>query len=261
MPNAKDIIAEENNNLLVIADAGDGKTHFMGTCPKPYIFDLDNGMKTLRGLDIEYGTFFDAEPGIKANPKLGRYEFGTAWIELQKQMNVIGKQLDEGTCPFETLCFDSLTTLATLCMNYVLKNAGRALPEQRDWGSFLNLMKAFVGTITTWPIQCVLSAHIKRDENTVTGVVEKLPLISGQFSGMVPIYFDEVYFVDKKGGKFTVITQSTPQIRMAKSRLGIPSGTAFNHAAIMAAIGTASKAPTPASKDPAVAAVTGSIFT
>lgn len=244
MPNARDIQVEGSTSHLIIADGGHGKTYYMGTCPKPFIFDFDNGMKTLRGKDIDFETYFDAQDGMPKNEARGCYEWGTSWTKFQVKLNEIGALMDKGQCPYETLCFDSLTTLADLCMNYVLKSAGRNYKtiEQRDWGSFLNLMKAFAGTITSWPIQCVLSAHIKRDENLTTGVTEKLPLISGQFSGIVPIYFDEVYYVDVKAGgpgkpaSYTIITQPNMTIKMAKSRLGVPSGTPLDHPSIMAAI-------------------------
>jgi hypothetical protein len=237
MANAKDIQPEGNSSILLIGDSGTHKTYFLGTCPKPYIFDFDNGMLVNRGKDIEYDKFIDAPKGGKAKPEQGIYEHGTAWFAYIKKVNEIGALLDTGKCPFKTLGLDSLTMMADLCMNMVLKNNGRDLPTQADWGAFLKAMKTTVQQLNSWPIQVVLTAHIKRDMNDLTQTVEKLPLISGQFSGLVSVLFNEVYFTeaaaDKDGKmKFWLVTQQTVNIKQAKSTLGVPTGTETTYPAI-----------------------------
>jgi hypothetical protein len=119
----------------------------------------------------------------------------------------------------------------------ILKTNGHETMSQPDWGAFLRAMKTTVQQITSWPIQIVLTAHVKRDTNELTQTVEKLPLISGQFAGLVPVLFDEVYFAEvttgaDKKAKFTLQTHSTPTIRQAKSRLGVPSGIETDYANI-----------------------------
>lgn len=237
MANAKDIQPEGNSSILLIGDSGTHKTFFLGTCPKPYIFDFDNGMLVNRGKDIEYDKFIDAPKGGKAKPDQGIYEYGTGWMSYIKKVNEIGALMDKGICPFETLGLDSLTMMADLCMNFILKTNNRDAPTQGDWGAFLKAMKTTVQQLNSWPIQVVLTAHIKRDMNDLTQTIEKLPLISGQFSGLVSVLFNEVYFAeaaaDAKGNmRFWLVTQQTINIKQAKSTLGVPTGTETSYPAI-----------------------------
>lgn len=237
MANAKDIKPEGNSSILLIGDSGTHKTFFLGTCPKPYIFDFDNGMLVNRGKDIEYDKFIDAPKGQPARPTDGIYVWGTAWMEFIKKVNAIGEMIGKGTCPFRTLGLDSLTLMADLCMNFILKTNNRESPTQADWGAFLKAMKTVVQQLNSWPIQVVLTAHIKRDMNDLTQTIEKLPLISGQFSGLVSVLFNEVYFTeaasDKDGNmKFWLVTQQTVNIKQAKSTLGVPTGTETSYDAI-----------------------------
>lgn len=235
--NAKDIQPEGNSSILLVGDSGTHKTFFLGTCPKPYIFDFDNGMLVNRGRDIEFDRFIDAPKGQKAQPDKGIYEWGTGWMAVVRKVNELGAMLDQPNKPFETLGFDSLTMWADLCMNFVLKTNGRDNPTQQDWGAFLKNIKTMVQQVNSWPVQVILTAHIKRDMNDLTQTIEKLPLISGQFSGLVSVLFNEVYFAEAaadKNGKMSwwLVTQPTINIKQAKSTLGVPTGTETHYDAI-----------------------------
>lgn len=247
MPNAADIKIGTDASFLLVGDGGTHKTWFIGTCPSPiYIFDTDKGMSIHSGrADIDYDTFRELPRGTtlpKTGGKIyradeGWYEWGTAWPAFLKKLNEIGRLIDEGTCKYRTIGVDSLTMLTDIAMSYILRNNGRSDMEQRDWGTFLSNMTTVFSNLTGWPLVKVLTAHIKRDENLITGTSEKLPNVPGQFAGKVGVLFDEVYYTDFKSTpiktgeparkvEWFLQTQPDGVIKQAKSRsYNVPSGT------------------------------------
>ena len=244
--NAADIRIDTDASFLLIGDSGTKKTSFIATCPQPsFTFDFDKGMAVHRGnADIFYDTFKELPKGQAIDPKgtrftqaEGWYEWGKAWPAFLKRINEIGREIDSGTCVYQTLAIDSLTLMTDACMNYVLRENNRTVPEIRDWGAFLSNMSAVFSQLTAWPLVKVFTAHIKRDENQVTGAIEQLPLVPGQFAGKVSVYFDEVYFCQVgsepvKPGSTDRVTKwflkTTPDAvyKQAKSRkYNLPNGT------------------------------------
>lgn len=249
MPSAADIRLDGPAAFLLIGDGGTHKTFFIGTCPSPiYVFDFDKGMDVHAGRsDITYDTFKELPRGEKLE-KEGQLEqegwhvCGKAWPAFLKKLNEIGRAIDKGECPYKTIAVDSLTLAADACMNFVLSENNRTQMEQRDWGAFASNMNVLFGQLTGWPLVKVLTAHIKRDENLVTGAVEKLPLISGQSSGKVPVFFPEVYYTeaktetkgDKRVTTFTFRCQQDTVHKQAKSRkFNLSDGTPTDYREIM----------------------------
>jgi hypothetical protein len=241
MPTTEDLKDDNKTSFLLVGDSGTQKTGFFATCPKPlYIFDTDKGMARLAGVKgIGYDTFKELPRNEKFDPKgelakEGFYEYGTAWGAILKKINEIGRLIDQGKNEFKVIGFDSLTLLTDVAQSHILKQTGHDSMQQNDWGAFLNNMSQLFGQLTAWPVLKVLTAHIKRDENLITGTTEKLPLVPGQFSGKVSVYFDEVYFTDvknegvgdKKIAKYFIHTVPDAVMRQAKSRkYNLPTGT------------------------------------
>lgn len=242
MPNAKDKRTNPTPSILLVGDGGTGKTRFIATCPKPFIYDFDNGLISIAGTDVEYETFKDAPYGVKVGPiqkAAGIYEWGTAWPAFIKHLNEnVAAQLEKGEVQFGIYAIDSLTTLAMICMNYVLKESGKngkSTPEIQHWGMVLRLLEVVMDQLTALPVPLVVTAHIKRDNNLVTENTELLPLVGGQLSGKIGIYFDEVWYTERKSVPAkgtdpariitTIKTDAVGLYKQAKSRHNIPSGT------------------------------------
>jgi hypothetical protein len=248
MPKTEDLKPGDKTSFLLIGDSGTLKTTFLGTLPKPtYIIDTDKGLGTLAGIKgIEYDTFKELSKNEKAPTgrmkEEGFYEWGTAWPAIIARMNEkIGRPLDAGNCEFKAFGVDGLTMLTDCATSYILKQNGKkSIDEYKDgrqfWGAFLNNMSEFFGQISAWPMPKALTAHVRRDENQFTGITEKMPLVPGQFSAKVSVYFDEVYFTDivnepvpagqPKKTRPILHTQSDAAMRAARSRdLKIPTAT------------------------------------
>lgn len=241
-------VPDEGKSILLVGDSGTHKTWFIGTCPTPYIFDFDKGLAILRGRELGYGTFKDApynSPKSVINKDRGIYEWGTAWPAFLTKLNELGGMIEKGNCPYKTLGLDSITTLGMITMNYVLKANSRTPtegPRIQDWGAQIGLLETVIDQLTSWTAFIkVVTAHIQRDTNMLTQTVEKLPLVTGKLAGKLSIYFDEVWFADVKAaaaGKpeseraFFLKTVSDGTFRQAKSRFGVPNGTATNWSAV-----------------------------
>lgn len=254
MPSGADISIDDNTSFLLVGDGGTHKTFFIGTCPQPsFTFDLDAGFAIHQGrADMDFALFKEVSQGVKLTDwqkASGWYEWGMAWPAIKDQLNKIGKSMDAGECKYKTLAFDSLTMLVDCALSYILKahatadNPSGIFKDGRQmWQPFLSNMSELFGQFSAWPITKILTAHVKRDENITTGFTERLPLVSGQFSGKVGIYFDEVYYTDvkvtgtspNKKEEFFFKCHQDGMIKMAKSRkYNLPDGLATDYREII----------------------------
>lgn len=251
MANAKNITSGDAN-ILIVGDSGTHKTRFFGTFPEGTVevADFDKGMASLAGKNIEFETFKEAAAGQKVEPwqtKLGIYPAGMAWPAFIQWVNKIGDRLATGNGP-KVLGLDSLTFMSMIAMSKILKDNNWDVPNQGAYGAQQEYLKRVLNQISAWPVRLVCTAHIKRDDNLVTGVSEKLPLLTGQLAGFISAFFDEVYFTDTvtiaakpaAGTKpaepsrteVVVRTKINPSMRQAKSRWNVPDGTPLDWAAI-----------------------------
>lgn len=239
MPNSKDLAANTAPKILIIGDGGTEKTRFLASAGV-FVYDFDKGMDSTAGQDVEYVTFKDAPHGSKAfNKEEGIYPYGEAWPAFINHLNtVVWPQVEKGTFPFRGIGLDSLTTLSNISMNYVLKGNGKAAaaPEIQHWGQQLRLLETVMDQLTAWNIAVMVTAHIKRDDNIVTSITEYLPMVAGQLSGRVGIYFGEVYYTKRVGTgndtRTVFITVAQGMYKQAKSRRNVPNDTAAKWSAI-----------------------------
>lgn len=233
--NAKDMEATPYPSLLLIGENGTHKTYFIGTCPAPLLYDFDGTPLVLRGKNIPIARFKDAPKGSKVvNPKIGIYEWGTAYPKFLEHLNKVGGAIEEPDFPYKTIALDSLTSLGRIALNYVLKETGYVVGPKTPvdpgtWGFQSGLMQAVCEQINAWPVIKVLTAHVQRDSNAVTGNVEKLPLTTGKFAAGVGSLYDETYYTEATGTganqKFVFRTSQDGILKHAKSPLGVPDKT------------------------------------
>ena len=221
---------EYTENFLLIGESGTGKTQMAGTFPRPYVFDFDKGVRTLGTSFTNYVQFIEAPAGRK--PRAGMYEWGTGWAAFLKEQDRIGTLMDKADWPHDTLVYDSLTTLQDLALSAVLKAAssGKSRYTKGDpvdqglWGAQMMLIQELVAEVRGWPGLKVFTAHIQKDTNAITGAVEKMALVTGKLAGRLPVYFDEIYFLDVKGiGKertHFIRPMSDAIHRSARTRIG-----------------------------------------
>jgi hypothetical protein len=111
----------DNTNIfgLLKGPSGAGKSVAALSFPDPYVFDLDHKMpaiarKHFPKKSVEYDTYEDIDP---LSAKI------TGWLE-------------SNDCPYETLIYDSITSLVRIIMNSIAKAKGESTPQM------LKMMKA-----------------------------------------------------------------------------------------------------------------------
>ena len=200
--------------ILIYGASGTGKTHFLGTCPKPYVFDFDNGAETLMGMGVEF-TADLYEPLVNGtwerfNTKLQEFEAGKV----------------QGV---RTLAIDSLTAFCDMVEARVLKlnNHDVFHKTQEDWGHELSTIEQVMYRLN----QCskyyhvVVTAHEQLKEDAVRGETFVVPIVSGkQMPFSLPKWFTEVYrlYTDRTKEKkpdYKMLTCADRRYS-AKSRLG-----------------------------------------
>lgn len=235
MPNAKELIQNPWPSILLVGESGTHKTYFLGTCPRPVIFDFDGTMLVLRGKDVDYFRFKDApknSPAKVIKPDIGIYEWGTAYPAFLHKLNEVGGKLDDpANRQYDTVALDSLTSLGRIALNYVLKETGynvtpKSPVDPGTWGFQSGLLQSVCEQVNTWPVIKVMTAHVQRDTNMVTNNMEKLPLTTGKFAAMVSSLYDEVYYCETSGvgaaQKFILRTNQDGIMKHAKSPCGVP---------------------------------------
>ena len=203
--------------VLVYGKAGTGKTTLAASFPKPYFFDFDDGLISVRGGDFLYDTFQD----VKRNGLIVK----AATVDARKTLKLI----ENGTIECDTIVIDSLTTFQDSAMTEVLQSENRKNAERQDWKTFADLILDFVTRCMILDKNFIMTAHEAYVEDLLNGKVYVSPYAMGK---MVPRrltnLFDEVYRSvaekgkDKDGKIVTLYRLATKpdKSREAKSRLG-----------------------------------------
>jgi len=203
--NAKDITTDEMKlKVLIYGKSGTGKTGWGCSFPKPYVFDFDNGMLGQRGKDIEYDV----------------YSGPSAYQDLDLKLRMF-----ESDCPFETLIFDSITTMQEARLNMLVQMSSRKTASQAEWGMLIIKLREFLDQVTKLDKNIVVITHEILVQDELIGEISYMPVIYGKkLPAQFPLFFDEVYRLiggkdtDDKASYHFLTSAGTNY--MAKSRLG-----------------------------------------
>lgn len=194
MPNTKDIKLT-HLKVLVWGEAKSGKTTFAATFPHPYFFDLDGGMLTLAGRDIEYETY----TGDKGYRKFR--------LDLPK----IAERDD-----IDTLVIDSLSSMHSFMMDEIQKLSGTwpGTPQIQEYGIQVVKIRKFLYELVSYNKHVVLIGHEQIWQDDVTKEVFILPLIVGKkLPNRLGNWFDEFYHMEaiptKNGLEYKIRTRKS----------------------------------------------------
>jgi hypothetical protein len=206
--NTKDLTPSNLNlNVLIYGKSGTGKTSWAAHFPKPYIFDFDKGVMSIRGKDVEYDTYSGKDAYSKFERKLLSFETN---------------------CPYETIIIDSLTTMQDYCMDRILEINAVKQPRIQDWGALINEIKDVMMRGAKLNKNFIVVAHEQLVQDSQSGVFVVQPLVSGKsLPGQLPLWFDECYRTHvsrTKDGKASYVFQTVGDDKCtAKSRLNVLS--------------------------------------
>lgn len=226
-------------NVLLIGATGTGKTHSLVTLVEagitPHILFTEPGMSTIgkalkdKGLPENSVKWHYVKPAtqdfasmIEMSKNLNRMSFKLItemtdpakgqylqWIEVLRQCeNFTDDRTGEecgNVCEWGTdraLIFDSLSGLNVMSMALIV--GGRPTRALPDWLIAQNNLLNFLNKIAT-DTHChfVMTGHIEREQDDITGGVQLMPSTLGKsLAPKVPLNFDEVIMTKRLPDKF-----------------------------------------------------------
>lgn len=155
-------------NGVIYGPPGVGKTIFAGTSQKrsTYIFDVDNGMTSLRSHIVKNGLRSDLIR-IKRVESFADFSEGiTEMLKLKPDIVVL----------------DSATELFRVLKRETASSAGHETPDQRDWGKVLDIMEEFTVSMRNNNSHYIMTAHEWTKNDATLGIPVVRPSFQGRFA-------------------------------------------------------------------------------
>lgn len=224
--------------VLLNGPTGSGKTHSLRTFIEagitPFILFTEPGMRTVSDISCEDGLHFKYVPpatptwnDLYDNAKkintmsfkslaqlsdMNKQKYGQ-FLELVTTMNDFvcdrcgqhfGDVSQWGTD--RALCVDSLSGLNIMAMDMVV--GAKPVKAMGDWGVAMDNLERYInGLVVNTQCHFVLTAHLEREQDEVTGAVHLMPATLGRkLAPRMPRFFDDVILCKNEEGKFTWAT-------------------------------------------------------
>lgn len=203
-----DNVADKKLNILLWGKPGSGKTHFMGTAPKPFIIAAEDGVLTLHDKSIPYYL-------LKSDEKV--YDTVMAIIDSANKKEGVFEDR-------ETVCLDSIWKLNSMILEEVQEELGTTTGFAM-WDLLKLRMSKIHSALLASDYHYILSAGEKYKEDKVDGSMKVIFNMSGSFSEQMAYEVDlNLYFkVKSKGARIEYLAYALEENkRNAKSRVQLP---------------------------------------
>lgn len=209
--------------VLLLGSYGAGKTHFIGTAPKPCaVFSFDRGYDTIA-----------MTPGVKVISILeDDRQFPKAWqqFRLRWQQFIKGEQYtwpDGRKEPYKTVALDSLTFLSEICMNHY-QYMGQNVDKKATFTQYqqiLENMTDIVNDAKRLANHVICTALIKIEKDELSGETLSLPAMIGSIRDNIGAQFDAVFYMytDKTPQGVEVFRMKTVGGYREKAKLRLPA--------------------------------------
>lgn len=204
--------------VLVYAEAGTGKTMLCATAPRPVIISAESGLRSLSRQNIER-VFGVGTPGIT-------YDIPVIQIRTLAELDAAYSYFaNDPTAAqhFSTLCFDSLSELAEVCL------AAAKLTNKDPRKAYGEMADAMVERVKKYrdlsQYHCYMTAKLEVGD-TGAGVMRQMPGMPGkQLGAALPYLFDEMFYLgvnqNQDGTRYRFIQTDADLQRVAKDRSGL----------------------------------------
>ena len=227
MPNARDTDAAFFNRILMLGQAGSGKTSQIWCLPGrkfAYLFD-PNALLSLRGCDLEYEQFLpdslelDAtlksfNKNAKPDDKLKQGREPTLYMRWVADLNAKG---DAGFFKgFDWLIFDSLTLLSNAVFDRQmwLNNRYGGIEDLADYRIVGSKIADVFRSICALPINLYCTGHLNSFQDDRTKKIETQINLPGKARVSLPLLFSNILearaSTDEKAG-YVVLTKPEPR--------------------------------------------------
>ena len=216
-------VKPELRKILLIGKEGSGKTHFLGTMPRPMaLFSFDNGYRTLAGNSgIKVYSCMDAD---RLKPTAYK-EFDAKFKQLcagEKYKWSDGKEE-----AYQTIAIDSISFLSTFLFDYLQyinsnidKPGGYAV-----YGQVKSKLQDIVNRAAAISENVVVTALLDFEKNELTGETFQVPSVLGSLKNEIGAWFDGVFFMDvqKKVDGAVAYKMLTVGSRQQVAKIRVPS--------------------------------------
>lgn len=222
-------VVPELKKVLLIGHEGSGKTHFMGTMPRPiYHISLDKGFYTLAGEDGITSCVILED--TRTRPTAYR-EFSDKLTEvLAGKMKY--KYKDGREEPYKTICVDSLTAFSVMLFDhyqYVNSNVDKKA-SFTEYQLVKSKSEDLLNSLKRTPLYVACSALIMADKDELTGEIFYLANMVGGIRDTIGSYFDAVFYMqtDKRADGAISYEAVTVGSRRHKAKVRVPSSLHAN---------------------------------
>lgn len=233
-----DVRTEGNLKILLMGDAGVGKTIFACSLPgKTKVLDFDGKIDSA-------ALFYKGKPQFDTI-EVEQFTSGLELNPIQQMEKIIKEELIPqqklGKMSFDTLVLDSITTFSAAALQHIVKtNPGvkRVLSAQGvqpclvDYGILSREFQRLIQGLLALPCNVIMLAHIATEKDEATGQLLRHTMMDGSFAKKLPIFFKEVWRAFVKDGKRFAQTQSDGQYNCRSQIPGLPSPVALDYAEI-----------------------------
>jgi phage nucleotide-binding protein len=200
----KDLEKNPKVNMLLYGPPGSGKTTIAGTFPKPLYLNIEAGVNTLMGEDIDF---------VDINE----------WEDVKEVYNA----LLEGDLEYESVIIDSVTELMKK-RSLEIQGSRQSLRIQ-DWGTLIREIEEMMRRFRDLPHHVLFI--FAEEENKVGDEMVKRPSVSGRTLSTTACGFVDIVGYTKvlKDKTIQFMTQLTPdEVVYAKSRFKNVKGDVEN---------------------------------
>ncbi len=225
-----EIKTEGNFKLLLMGDAGIGKTVFATSFPgKTRVLDFDNKIDSA-------ALFYKDKPEHLANIEVTQFNQGLGMSPISQLEKIFQDefipQQKTGKMLFDTLLIDSITTFSGATLAHIVKtnpgikrnaSAQGMQPGLQDYGILKREFQRLIPGLLSLPCNVIMLAHIATEKDEMTGQILRHSMMDGSFAKELPIYFKEVWRAFMKDGKRYAQTQSDGSYNCRSQIPGLPN--------------------------------------
>ena len=201
-------------DILMYGETGTGKSIRAASAAvfgKVFIFDFDLKFDSIKH-------YYNDKPEILENVSYESYadnlETPNACTRAYQKLKDIWKQVASGTCPYDTIVWDSWTEWEQMNLRQIMAtnpgfkrmkaNIGIGtvtVPDQADYRIHAHLQQTFLPQLLSLPLNVIVICHIATRVDEITGGIERGVAAAGKLMKVMPKYFGETHraFVDPSG--------------------------------------------------------------
>jgi len=223
----KDLLKKRNfPSILIYGSAGVGKTQLVSQAKDAYMFDFDDGLRTITTLndkfferrnEIEFDTYTEDDP---FKPK--------GWLAAEKKIIELSSSSAKGTLSYKTIIIDSLSGLCNSIQLHVMASTGDPFrkPQIQHWGSMVNIMEKTLTILRSLKCLLLVTAHETNLEVDGNTLIRPLSITQKHSINKLMWLFDECWNMKTRPAganksKYIISTRSTSSIA-ARTRSNLP---------------------------------------